>query len=70
MYYIGVRDEKKNEKGVKIKSRQLGFLSHNMLGHSQCVYNLKAHVLLFIMGTAHKNNKTVCNIRFLLQESF
>ena len=39
MYYIGVRDGKKGkmEKDGKNKSQHLGFLSHNILGHSQGV---------------------------------
>ena len=39
MYYIGVRDGKKEkmEKDGKNKSQHLGFLFHNILGHSQGV---------------------------------
>ena len=39
MYYIGVRDGKKGkmERECKNKSQHLGFLSHNILGHSQGV---------------------------------
>ena len=42
MYYIGVRDGKKEKwkKKAKIKSQNLSFLSHNILGPSQGVYKI------------------------------
>ena len=39
MCYIGVRDGKKEKEG-KSTSQQLGFLSNNIPGHSQGVYNI------------------------------
>ena len=39
MYYIGVRDGKKGKRRQN-KSQQFCFLSHNILGHSQCVYKI------------------------------
>ena len=40
MYYIGVRDGKRKMEKEDKKSQHLGFLSHNILGHSQDVYKI------------------------------
>ena len=38
MYYIGVRDGKKGKR--RQNKSQFCFLSHNILGHSHCVYKI------------------------------